>query len=97
MNENLKTKELKNKTIFDYPNYQAIIKEITGIDVRDTERVDYYKKTCHPINKARDIEYLAYQIGDTQLEKAASSLATELEKEQDEEANSAMKKGYIID
>ena len=48
-------------------------------------------------NKARDIEYLAYKIGDKQIEVAASSFAAELERERDEENGKAMKKGYIID
>ena len=68
----MKTKELKTKTVFDFSNYPAIIEEITGISIKDSNRVEYYKKTCHPINKARDIEYLAYKIGDKQLEVAAS-------------------------
>ena len=90
-------KELKNKTVFDYPNYPVVIEEITGINIKDSDHVEYYKKTCHPINKARDIEYLAYKIGNKQLETAASALAAELEKERDEENGKAMKKGYIID
>ena len=56
----MKTKELKTKTVFDFSNYPAIIEEITGISIKDSNRVEYYKKTCHPIIKARDIEYLAY-------------------------------------
>ena len=84
----MKTKELKNKTVFDFSDYPAIIEEITGISI---------KKTCHPINKARDIEYLAYKIGDKQLEAAVASFAVKLEKERDEENGKAMKKGYIID
>lgn len=93
----MKTKELKTKTVFDFSNYPAIIEEITGTSIKDSNRVEYYKKTCHPINKARDIEYLAYKIGDKQLEVAASSFAAELERERDEENGKAMKKGYIID
>lgn len=93
----MKTKELKTKTVFDFSNYPAIIEEITGISIKDSNSVEYYKKTCHPINKARDIEDLAYKIGDKQLEVAASSFAAELERERDEENGKAMKKGYIID
>ena len=93
----MKTKELKNKTVFDFSDYPAIIEEITGISIKDSDRVEYYKKTCHLINKARDIEYLAYKIGDKQLEAAAASFAVKLEKERDEENGKAMKKGYIID
>lgn len=90
-------KELKSKTVFDFADYPAIIKEITGIDVKDSDRIEYYRKTCHPINKARDIEYLAYRIGNKQLEKVASSFAIELEKERDIESGLAMKEGFIID
>ena len=85
----MKTKELKTKTVFDFSNYPAIIEEITGISIKDSNRVEYYK--------ARDIESLAYKIGDKQLEVAASSFAAELERERDEENGKAMKKGYIID
>ena len=84
----MKTKELKNKTVFDFSDYPAIIEEITGISIKDSDRVE---------NKARDIEYLAYKIGDKQLEAAAASFAVKLEKERDEENGKAMKKGYIID
>ena len=45
----MKTKELKNKTVFDFSDYPAIIEEITGISIKDSDRVEYYKKTCHPI------------------------------------------------
>ena len=93
----MKTKELKNKTVFDFSDYPAIIEEITGISIKDSDSVEYYKKTCLPINKARDIEYLAYKIGDKQLEAAAASYAVKLEKKWDEESGKAMKKGYIID
>ena len=85
----MKTKELKNKTVFDFSDYPAIIEEITGISIKDSDRVEYYK--------TRDIEYLAYKIGDKQLEAAAASFAVKLEKERDEENGKAMKKGYIID
>ena len=44
----MKTKELKNKTVFDFSDYPAIIEEITGISIKDSDRVEYYKKTRHP-------------------------------------------------
>ena len=94
----MKTKELKTKTVFDFSNdryVDTLSKDAIHCFVQLTH--EYYKKTCHPINKARDIEYLAYKIGDKQLEVAASSFAAELERERDEENGKAMKKGYIID
>lgn len=91
------SKELNSKTVFDFADYPAIIKEITGIDVKDSDRIAYYRKTCHPINKARDIEYLAYRIQNKPLEAAASALCHELEGKRGKEADEAIKNGYIID
>lgn len=90
-------KELIGKTVFDFTKDAAIIERITKVNPSDKEKVAKYKKVCHPVGKAEDIEELAELLNNKELRKAAKKLRDELWADFDRRASEARKKGLIID
>lgn len=88
-------KDLRNKTVFDFCEDNAILAKVTGFSnpLEDKE----YIKGCTPLVHAQMLQKLAMEIKDQELLNAAEKLEKVLWKEWDAECNEAQKKGLIID
>lgn len=90
-------KELTGKTVFDFTKDAAIIERITRVNPSDKVEVAKYKKNCHPVGKAEDIEELAELLNNKELREAAKKLRDDLWTDFNRRASDANKKGLIID
>lgn len=72
----MKTTELKNKTVFDFTQDKALLKQITGQEVSEQE----YRETVAPICAAQDLMKLGRMMKDSELYDAAEKLSEELDK-----------------
>lgn len=90
MDKNIK--ELRNKTIFDFCEDNAILAEVTGFS-KPQENKDYIKGLS-PVVHAQLLQNLADKTNNKELKLAAEKLEAEL---WDEQNNLSNKLGCIID
>lgn len=88
---------LENKTIFDLTDNVQLLEQITGFSPLDKEKVDFYCRCCHPVNKLSDIASLAVCLGDKKLESNANKLQRKFWKDFNRRAAVAAKSGLLIE